>query len=82
MIVVHPYGRREQWTFAELSRASNQLATAWRAAGIRRGDRVAGLVSRPVAYYTGDNFRPAPRLPVEPVTFVNRWGVPPDVARA
>jgi hypothetical protein len=33
----------------------------------------------PVAYYTGDTFRPAPRLPVEEVTFVNHWGTPPDV---
>jgi acetyl-CoA synthetase len=44
MIVVHPGGRREVWTYAELSRASNQLATAWQEAGLRRGDRVAGLV--------------------------------------
>jgi acetyl-CoA synthetase len=48
MIIVHPDGRREQWTFAELSRASNQLATAWRAAGLQRGDRVAGLISQQV----------------------------------
>jgi acetyl-CoA synthetase len=48
MIIVHPDGRREQWTFAELSRASNQLATAWQAAGLQRGDRVAGLISQQV----------------------------------
>jgi acetyl-CoA synthetase len=44
MIVVHPGGRREVWTYAELSRASSQLATAWQQAGLRRGDCVAGLV--------------------------------------
>jgi acetyl-CoA synthetase len=44
MIVVHPGGRRKVWTYAELSRASNQLATAWRQEGLRRGDCVAGLV--------------------------------------
>jgi acetyl-CoA synthetase len=44
MIVVHPGGRREVWTYAELSRASSQLATAWQQEGLRRGDCVAGLV--------------------------------------
>jgi hypothetical protein len=39
MIVVHPGGRREVWTYAELSRASNQLATAWQEAGLRREPR-------------------------------------------
>jgi acetyl-CoA synthetase len=48
MILIHPDGRREQWTFAELSRASNQLATAWVEAGLQRGDRVAGLISQQV----------------------------------
>ncbi len=28
----------------------------------------------PVAYFTGDDFRPAARRPVEEVTYVNRWG--------
>jgi acetyl-CoA synthetase len=46
LILIHPDGRREPWTFAELSRASNQLATAWLSAGLRRGDRVAGLVGQ------------------------------------
>jgi nitroreductase len=27
----------------------------------------------PVAYYTGTDFRPAPRRPVEEVTFLNHW---------
>src|SRR6185312_12692036 len=28
----------------------------------------------PVAHYTGDDFRPADRRPVEEITFLNRWG--------
>jgi nitroreductase len=32
----------------------------------------------PVAYYTGDDFRPADRRPVEEITYVNHWGVPPE----
>jgi nitroreductase len=31
----------------------------------------------PVAYSTGDDFRPAERRPVEEITFVNRWGQHP-----
>jgi nitroreductase len=30
----------------------------------------------PVAYYTGTDFRPAARRPVEELTFLNRWGTP------
>lgn len=36
----------------------------------------AGLI--PVGYFTGTEFKPAPRLPVEDVTFVDRWGVHAD----
>lgn len=28
----------------------------------------------PVAYYTGDDFKPAARRPVEDVTYINAWG--------
>lgn len=28
----------------------------------------------PVAYYTGDDFRPADRRPIDEITYVNRWG--------
>ena len=28
----------------------------------------------PVAYYTGDDFQPAPRRPIESVTYWNNWG--------
>jgi len=31
----------------------------------------------PVAYYTGDTFKPAKRFPVEDVTFLNHWGQRP-----
>jgi nitroreductase len=31
----------------------------------------------PVAYFTGDDFRPAERRPVEDVTYVNHWGTSP-----
>jgi nitroreductase len=32
----------------------------------------------PVAYFTGDDFRPAARRPVEEVTYVDRWGLHPN----
>jgi nitroreductase len=40
--------------------------------GIPDGILQAGLV--PVAYYTGDDFKPARRRPVEDVTSWNEWG--------
>jgi nitroreductase len=40
--------------------------------GIPPGYAQACLI--PVAYYTGDDFRPAARQPVEQVTYWNRWG--------
>lgn len=42
--------------------------------GIPDGVLQAGLV--PVAYYTGNDFKPANRRPVEQVTSWNRWGKP------
>jgi hypothetical protein len=30
----------------------------------------------PVAYYTGDDFRPADRRPVTELTYVDQWGTP------
>jgi nitroreductase len=30
----------------------------------------------PVAYYTGDDFRPADRRPVEDLTYLDHWGTP------
>jgi nitroreductase len=40
--------------------------------GIPDGVLQAGLV--PVAYYTGEDFKPAKRHPIESVTSWNRWG--------
>lgn len=48
MVLRHPDGSSERWTFAELARASSRLATAWRAAGLEPGDRVAGVVTQQV----------------------------------
>jgi nitroreductase len=28
----------------------------------------------PVAYYTGDDFKPADRRPIEEITFLDHWG--------
>jgi acetyl-CoA synthetase len=51
MTFVHPDGRRELWTFAELARVSSRVARALRAAGLQRGDRVAGVMTRQVEAY-------------------------------
>ena len=32
----------------------------------------------PVAYFTGDDFQPADRRPVEEVTYLDRWGNAPS----
>jgi nitroreductase len=40
--------------------------------GIPDGFLQAGLV--PVAYYTGDDFKPARRRPAEEITSWNEWG--------
>jgi hypothetical protein len=39
--------------------------------GIPTGIVQAGLV--PVAYYTGDDFKPAARRPVEEITYWDTW---------
>ena len=43
--------------------------------GVPNGYAQACLL--PVAYYTGDDFKPAVRRPVEEVTFLNHWGQAP-----
>jgi nitroreductase len=40
--------------------------------GIPDGYAQAGLI--PVAYFTGQDFRPAQRRPIEEVTYWERWG--------
>src|SRR6201997_5641008 len=51
LIECHPDGNSRRWTFAELSDASARLATAWRAAGLQRGDRVASLLGQQAEAY-------------------------------
>jgi nitroreductase len=36
-------------------------------------DTVTQVAMIPVAYYTGEDFKPAPRRPVEEVTYANAW---------
>ena len=37
-------------------------------------DTILQVALLPVAHFTGDDFRPAKRLPVEEVTYWNGWG--------
>lgn len=53
MIIRHPDGSSDRWTYAELARMSSQLASAWKAAGLVRGDRVAALVNQQVEAFIG-----------------------------
>jgi acetyl-CoA synthetase len=48
MVVRHPDGSSERWTFADMSEASCRLANALREAGLKRGDRFAALVDQGV----------------------------------
>jgi nitroreductase len=69
------------WSF-QLALRSRGLGTApifvWSEAevaavvGAPANARLAALL--PVAYYTGETFKPAPRRPVEEVLFWERWG--------
>ena len=51
MIVYEPDGRSTRWTFADLAEASNRLATAFLAGGLRPGDRVAALCTQQIEAY-------------------------------
>jgi acetyl-CoA synthetase len=51
IIVHHPDGHSERWTYADLSEASSRLATALRAAGLRPGDRLAALLGQQIEAY-------------------------------
>jgi acetyl-CoA synthetase len=48
LVVRHSGGGSERWTFADLADASSRLASALRAAGLRRGDRFAALLGQGV----------------------------------
>jgi nitroreductase len=70
------------WSFM-LAARSRGVGTAWttlhlnyeREAAQLLGipENVSQVALTPVAYYTGDDFKPASRLPVEKVTYFNRW---------
>lgn len=48
LIVVHADGTSERWTYFDLARAAARCSRAFGNLGLRRGDRVAALVSRQV----------------------------------
>ena len=70
------------WSFM-LAARSRGLGTAWttlhlayeREAAALLGipENVSQVALTPVAYYTGDDFKPGSRLPAEKVTYVNGW---------
>jgi nitroreductase len=74
------------WSF-QLALRSRGLGSVITTAHLYRKEEAAELLGVPsgyvqaclvpVAYYTGDDFRPAVRHPVEEVTFVDRWGTRP-----
>jgi nitroreductase len=70
------------WSFM-LAARSRGIGTAWttlhleyeREAAQLLGipDHVSQVALTPVAYYTGDDFKPGARLPAEKVTYFNTW---------
>ncbi len=70
------------WSFM-LAARSRGLGTAWTTLHLAYELEAAELLGipanvsqvalTPVAYYTGDDFRPASRLPAEKVTYFNGW---------
>ncbi|MGI5207564.1 nitroreductase family protein [Spirillospora sp. CA-108201] len=70
------------WNYALAARARG-LGTAWTSLHLTREREVAELLGLPedvrqgalipTAYYTGDTFRPAPRVPLEEVLHLDRW---------
>lgn len=48
LVVRHPDGASQRWTYYELDRAAAKAARMFARAGLRPGDRVAGLLSRQV----------------------------------
>jgi nitroreductase len=73
------------WSFM-LAARSRGLGTAWTtlhlgyeaeaAALLGIPDTVSQVALTPVAYYTGDDFKPGSRLPVEKVAYLNGWKQP------
>jgi len=70
------------WSYMLACRARG-LGTAWTTLHLAYEQQVADLLGLPgdirqgalipTAYYTGETFRPAPRLPLEDVLHVNHW---------
>ena len=48
LVVRHPDGRSERWTYFELAREAARASRMFASMGLRRGDRVAAVVSRTV----------------------------------
>lgn len=48
MIVCHPDGSSQRWTYAELAREAARVGRVFSAAGLKPGDRVAAVLSRQV----------------------------------
>jgi nitroreductase len=78
------------WSFMLAARARG-LGTVWTTMTLARHEAVAALLDLPpevtqtslipVAYYTGDSFRPAARPSPESITSWNSWQSPPPSAR-
>ncbi len=70
------------WSFM-LAARSRGLGTAWTTLHLGYEQEAADLLGipenvcqvamTPVAYYTGDDFKPGSRLPVEKITYYNGW---------
>jgi nitroreductase len=70
------------WSF-QLALRSRGLGSTWTTLHLvyeEEANRLLGMPNTltqmaliPVAYYTGSDFKPAPRRPVEEITYFNRW---------
>jgi nitroreductase len=73
------------WSFM-LAARSRGLGTAWTTLHLAFEQEAAELLGipanvsqvamTPVAFYTGDDFKPGSRLPAEKVTYLNGWKQP------
>lgn len=70
------------WSFQMAARARG-LGSAWTTFHLFHEEKIAEMLGipssvtqialLPVAYYTGDDFSPAPRRPAREITYFNRW---------
>jgi nitroreductase len=75
------------WSFQLAARARG-LGSAWTTFHLVHEAKVAEILGipptvtqialLPVAFYTGDDFTPAPRRPAREITYANRWKAPVD----